>query len=88
MPMSMPTIRETTTNAVATPCTSSSVKASRAALTGASARPKPRPPTTSATLATGSSSVVRPQRVISTKPVAAISMPMAVTTPGDRKRIR
>ena len=84
----MPTIRETTTKALATPWTSSSVEASRAALTGASASPKPSPPVISARLAIGSSIVVSPQRVISTKPVAASSIPTAVTRPGERKRMR
>ena len=38
----------------------------------------------SARLAIGSSIVVSPQRVISTKPAAAISIPTAVTIPGER----
>jgi hypothetical protein len=43
------------------PCTSSSVLASRAALTGARASPNPKPPSTSGTWRSGVSSVVSPQ---------------------------
>ena len=66
----------------ATPCTSGSVAASTAALTGASASPKPKPQITSATLDDGSCRVSRPQRDISAKPTADSAMPTAVTSPG------
>ena len=67
----MPTIRATTTNAEARPCTASSVVARTAALTGARARPKPKPPSTSGTVATQLSSAVSPHSLIHTKPTAA-----------------
>src|SRR5919112_59761 len=60
MPTSMPTMRATTSSALAMPCTASAVAASSAALTGASARPKPRPPSTSGTVASASVRLVSP----------------------------
>ena len=77
----------------ARPCTSSSVLASRAALTGASASPKPNPPSTRAR-GDRLSSEVSPQRDISTNPPPPAAIPAAVTTPagtlrsGSRRRPR
>ena len=82
MPTSMPTIRATTTSADDSPCTLGSVCARTAALTGASARPKPNPQTTSAMLEDGSSRLSMPHRDIRKKPVADIAIPTAVTGPG------
>ena len=84
----MPTIRATTTKALASPCTSSSVLASRAALTGASARPNPKPQSTSGMLDEKLSRVSSSQVVIQPKPPAAHAMPTAVTTPAGRVRVR
>ena len=83
----MPTIRATTTSALASPCTSSSVLASSAALTGARASPNPKPPST--------------QRDVRREALAGVSssqrghqherrrrrsaMPTAVTTPAGRR---
>ena len=68
MPTSIPTIRATTSRALVTPCTASAVLASRAALTGASARPKPRPVIASTADADRWFSESRPQPAISQKP--------------------
>ena len=67
----MPTIRATTTSALARPWTSSSVLASSAALTGASASPKPKPPSSSGTSGRGSRGCPAPSVAISRKPAAA-----------------
>ena len=83
MPTSMPTIRETTSSALVTPCTLSAVLASRAALTGASASPKPSPVGGE----DGRGRQVRrsdsgPQPAISRKPMAASSIPQRRRGPG------
>ena len=68
--------------AVETPCTSSSVLARIAALTGASASPKPKPQITSGSVATGLSQATRgSQLAIRGSRPRHIAMPTAVTTP-------
>ena len=84
----MPTIRATTTSALTTPCADVAVLASRAALTGASASPKPSPASTSGMLISWLSSECAPQCVIHTKPTVASAMPPAQTTPAGSRRVR
>ena len=62
--------------------------ASTAALTGASASPKPKPQITSAMLDDGSSRLSMPQRDIRKNPVADMAIPTAVTSPALRVRTR
>ena len=76
----MPTIRATTTSALVMPCTSSAVVASTAALTGASARPNPKPPSTSGTLGRGAPGLVCPTGHEQERH-GAQAIPAAVTTP-------
>ena len=88
IPTSMPTMRATTTRALARPCTSWWVLASRAALTGARASPKPKPHSTSGMFEEKLSRVSSCQVVIQPKPPAAQAMPTAVTTPDGTWRVR
>jgi hypothetical protein len=87
-PTSIPTIRATTTDALARPWTPASVAARAAAFTGARARPKPNPPTTSGIVAGHPDSEVRSQRLIQTKDAAARAMPAAVIAPAAYLRVR
>ena len=87
MPTSMPTIRATTSRALATPWTPASVLASSAALTGASARPKPKPDIASTTEADRWCSESKPQSAINQKPRAASTIPTAVTTPAGARLV-
>ncbi len=88
MPTSIPTIRATTSSALVTPCTASEVLASSAALTGASARPKPSPVIASTADADRWFNESGPQPAISQKPTVASTIPSPVITPARRCRTR
>ena len=81
MPTSIPTIRATTTIAVDRPCTSWSVAASTAALTGASASPKPKPQRTSGMFDDGVLEGVEVPGAHQDEADGRIAIPTAVTTP-------
>ena len=81
IPTSMPTIRATTTMALARPCTSSSVLARIAPLIAGRASPNPKPPTTSGMVDDTASRESMSHWVIQMKLAAARSMPTAVTSP-------
>ena len=82
----MPTVRATTASALAVPWTSDRVTASRTALTGAIARPKPRPAAARTTIDQTPSSDRSPQPVIATKATAASAIPAPATTRGGTTR--
>ena len=87
MPTSIPTMRATTSSALATPCAPASVLASRAALTGARARPKPKPDIARTTEAETWCSDSKPQSAMNQNPSAASTMPTAVTTPAGARLV-
>ncbi len=87
MPTSIPTMRATTRRAEAMPCAASEVASSNAALTGATASPKPSPASASATDDVGWARASRSHVAMTTKHPQASAMPAPAIQAGRTRRV-